>query len=201
MYKRKNPCGAAKMAAPQGFLTLSGNPPAARASRDRPLPRIPPRHTASFDAFQRLSVAVSLLGNPPEDLAHHLRFLRADGKITHDLPFLVLSALIRKHISVWQTAACISVSCPLPVLTKVRMGLRNLLANALTKRISCDITNMSNHGLSHFNSSIKGDALCGSDAKVSCRNVLPDRYESGRSSRGRQVHQTTLEKRSERFYR
>lgn len=160
MYKRKNPCGAAKMAAPQGFLTLSGNTLAACASRDRPFLRIPPRHMASFDAFQRLSVAVSLLGNHPEDLAHNLRFLRADGKITHILPFLVLSALIHKHISVWQTAACISVSCPLPVLTNVRMVLRNVLANALTKRISCDITNMSNHGLSNFNYSIKGDALC-----------------------------------------
>ena len=51
--------------------------------------------------------SVSFLGNHPEDLTHNLRFLRADGKITHDLPFLVLSALIHKHISVWQTAACI----------------------------------------------------------------------------------------------
>ena len=40
---------------------------------------------------------VSFLGNHPKNLAHYLRFLRADGKITHDLPFLVLSALIHKH--------------------------------------------------------------------------------------------------------
>ena len=52
------------------------------------------------------------------------------------------------------------------------MRLWNVLANALTKRISCDIIIMSNHDLSNFNYSIKGDALCLSDAKVSCNTSM-----------------------------